>query len=81
MTATWTRRRFLQTVGGYGAAAAGLRLAALSPAAGREAPRVPDHTLTVIAGKPRERGTRYGRKFKDAIHAFLDREIYRVCPR
>jgi isopenicillin-N N-acyltransferase-like protein len=79
MTPTWTRRRFLQQVAGYGAAAAGLRLAALSPAAGREAPQVPDHTLTVIAGKPRERGTLYGRKFKDAIHAFLDKEIYQAC--
>jgi isopenicillin-N N-acyltransferase-like protein len=79
MTPSWTRRRFFQEVAGYGAAAAGLHLATVGPGAGREAPRVPDHTLTVIAGKPRERGTRYGRMFKDAIHAFLDREIYQAC--
>jgi isopenicillin-N N-acyltransferase-like protein len=40
---------------------------------------VPDHTLTVISGKPRQRGKQYGRKFKDPIHAFLDKEIYQVC--
>src|SRR5690242_11980247 len=79
MTSSSTRRRFLQEVAGYGAAAAGLPLAGLSPCAGREAPRVPDHTLTVIAGKPRERGRLYGRNFKDAIHAFLDKEIYQAC--
>ena len=31
----------------------------------------------VIAGGPRERGRLYGRRFGDAIRAFLDREIYR----
>jgi isopenicillin-N N-acyltransferase-like protein len=35
--------------------------------------------LTVISGKPRERGKQYGQKFKDAIRAFLDKEIYQVC--
>jgi isopenicillin-N N-acyltransferase like protein len=38
---------------------------------------VPDHTLTVIAGKPRERGRRYADKFKDNIRAFLEQEITR----
>src|SRR5262249_28212715 len=36
-----------------------------------------EHTLTVIEGKPRERGRRYGTLFKDGIHGFLDREIYK----
>src|SRR5439155_5748253 len=50
-------------------------------AAEQPVPAVPDHTLTVIAGKPRERGRRYGEQFKDAMHSFLDREIYQVCAR
>jgi isopenicillin-N N-acyltransferase-like protein len=32
----------------------------------------------VITGGPRERGRRYGRRFRDEIHEFLDREIYRA---
>jgi hypothetical protein len=42
------------------------------------APKAAEHTLTVIAGKPRDRGRRYGQTFKDGIHAFLDKEIYRA---
>lgn len=34
--------------------------------------------LTLIAGTPRERGRMYGSRFKDGIHAFLDREIYQA---
>src|SRR5262245_2226086 len=34
--------------------------------------------LTVVTGRPRERGRSYGRQFKDEIAAFLDREIYRA---
>jgi isopenicillin-N N-acyltransferase-like protein len=37
---------------------------------------VAEHTLTVISGKPRERGREYGTRFKDAIHSFLEKEIY-----
>jgi isopenicillin-N N-acyltransferase-like protein len=37
-----------------------------------------DHTLTVISGKPRERGREYGCKFRGAIHGWLDREIYQA---
>ena len=58
------------------------RNAGLSAASGRAAEKplkVADHTLTVISGKPRERGRQYGEKFKESIHAFLDKEIYQVC--
>jgi isopenicillin-N N-acyltransferase-like protein len=73
---SWSRREFLR-VAGCGAAAAGVCWAPRVRAeVRREPPKVSDHTLTVIAGKPRERGRQYGEKFKDAIHAFLDREIY-----
>lgn len=77
MSAAYNRRSFVQQVMGYGAAAAGLDVSQAVAADKKELPRVPDHTLTVIAGKPRERGKQYGLKFKDAIHAFLDKEIYK----
>src|SRR5262245_34064450 len=32
--------------------------------------------LTVIAGKPRDRGLAYGKKFSEGIRRFLDQEIY-----
>ncbi|HWQ55415.1 MAG TPA: C45 family peptidase [Bryobacteraceae bacterium] len=41
-----------------------------------EAPSAPDHTLTVISGRPRERGIQYGRKFREPIRSFLEKEIY-----
>lgn len=37
-----------------------------------------DFPLTVISGKPRERGRAYGKQFKAAITAFLDKEIVRA---
>ncbi len=40
--------------------------------------RSPEHTLTVIEGKPRQRGRQYGKQFKDDIRGFLEREIYRA---
>jgi hypothetical protein len=67
MIRTPTRREFL-------AGASALALAARLPA--QEAARNLEHTLTVISGKPRERGRAYGKAFKDGIRAFLDREIY-----
>lgn len=49
------------------------------PAAnGQKQAEVPKHTLTVISGQPRERGRMYGEKFRKAIHAFLEREIYQA---
>ncbi|MCC6441845.1 MAG: hypothetical protein IT210_00145 [Armatimonadetes bacterium] len=48
---------------------------------GDASPRDPessDHALTVIAGSPRERGRRYGQRFRTAIQAFLDRELYQA---
>jgi isopenicillin-N N-acyltransferase-like protein len=82
MTRTCDRREFLHQAAGYGALAASLNLASPGVAAPAEKlPKVPDHSLTVISGKPRQRGKQYGARFKDAIHSFLDREIYRVCAR
>src|SRR5262245_60692296 len=70
---TFGRREFLRQAG-Y--AAAGLTLIG-NRAAAAEKPGAPDiHTLTVISGKPRERGRLYGKQFRDGIHAFLDNEIY-----
>jgi isopenicillin-N N-acyltransferase-like protein len=75
MSDSCSRREFLQQVAGAAGVATGLTGSAAGPA--RELPKVPDHTLTVISGKPRERGKQYGTKFKDAMAAFLDREIYK----
>lgn len=72
MAGPTTRRRFLQAAG----------CAALAPLAVRADPpatelgTAADHTLTIISGKPVERGRRYGRLRRDAIQAFLEREIY-----
>jgi hypothetical protein len=63
-----TRRRFLQL--------SALALTGAAPPAARQAPVVRAHTLTVVSGKPRERGRRYGKAFQDGIRAFLDQEIY-----
>ena len=72
-----TRRQFLRRAAAGGAAALGLHFGGLTP--GAEPPaKVPGFTRTRIGGKPRERGRLYGQKFKDAIHAFLDKEIYRA---
>jgi hypothetical protein len=38
-------------------------------------PKVPDHTLTVVKGKPRERGRQYGKQFAADLAKFLDKEI------
>jgi hypothetical protein len=79
MRAVQSRRGFLRQVAAGSVLAAGA-VPAGTPAAdkGRAPPEVPDHTLTVIAGKPRERGRQYGRLFKGRIAAFLDREVYRA---
>jgi hypothetical protein len=53
---------------------AGVALAGLIPA-GHGQPKVAEHTLTVISGKPRERGLTYGQKFKKEIRAFYQQEI------
>jgi len=52
-----------------------LGVAALGLAARQETPSL-EHGLTVISGKPRERGRQYGSQFKDAIRGFLQKEIY-----
>lgn len=75
---TWDRRSFLQQVAYSGAFLTGLGEHETTFAGDKEPPAAADHALTVITGKPRERGKQYGRQFKDAIHAFLDKEIYQA---
>ncbi|HEY7426345.1 MAG TPA: C45 family peptidase [Gemmataceae bacterium] len=80
MKESWDRRQFLHQVAGFGAAAACLHGAArVGAEPAKEPPKVADHSRTVISGKPRQRGEQYGRKFKEPIQAFLDKEIYRAC--
>jgi isopenicillin-N N-acyltransferase-like protein len=84
MARLWTRRAFVREAAGRGALAGGLRASTRSRlewAGEGEPPRASDHTLTVIRGAPRERGRQYGRKFGDAIHSFLEGEIYRPAAR
>lgn len=61
-----TRRRFLQ-------ASLAATLGTALPAADENA-----FPLTVITGKPRERGRAYGKQFKAAIGDFLDKEIFKA---
>jgi hypothetical protein len=70
-----TRRESLRRgAAGLGALACGVP--AWATTAG---PRVePFGDAATIAGGPRERGRRYGRRFGDAVGEFLDREIYRA---
>ena len=68
-----SRRHFIQRAAACGVAASLCRPLLADEAA---TPRAPEHTLTVISGGPRERGRQYGRQFKDAIAAFLEREIF-----
>src|SRR5919108_4646329 len=75
MSPVWSRREFLCRSALAGAAGGTAFLGGLS-AAGPKAPRPKPHTLTLIAGQPRERGRKYGTRFRDGIRAFLDREIY-----
>jgi hypothetical protein len=70
-----TRRDMLRRgIAGLGALAS----AAPAPARSAERPVKPFGDAIVIAGRPRERGRRYGRRFRDEIGEFLDREIYRA---
>jgi len=64
------RRDFLRQTLAGGAALAGVRPGAAAAESG------PEFSLTLISGKPRERGRQYGRKFSAPIRAFLDRELY-----
>jgi isopenicillin-N N-acyltransferase-like protein len=66
------RRTFLK-LAGWGALASGLPF---PPRAAAEFPKVADHTLTTITGKPRDRGKQYGQKFKETIQSFRDKEVY-----
>jgi isopenicillin-N N-acyltransferase-like protein len=73
------RRGFIRQAAGATALATGLPCLTKAAAPAKELPVPPEHTLTVISGKPRERGKQYGQKFKDGIASFLDKEIYRPC--
>jgi hypothetical protein len=79
MSAILNRRAFLQRVGLSASALAGasvLREWALAEEKPLAEGAIPP--LTLISGKPRDRGRMYGSRFKDGIHAFLDREIYQA---
>ncbi len=70
------RRHFLRAAG------CGLTAGLCLPGARAEGPRtpkVPDHTLTVIEGKPRQRGRQYGKHFEGPIRAFLEKEVVQAC--
>ena len=76
------RRTFLGAAGGLGAAALAARGGFLT---GRDAfganeptpaPQTLPHELTVVSGDARQRGLAYGRKFKQAIRGFAEREIF-----
>src|SRR5688572_15504199 len=71
------RRTFLRDMaaGGLGWAAGASRVW------GQEGPKAPDPTLSLISGKPRERGRQYGQKFKEPIRSFLDGQIYHAFAR
>lgn len=74
------RRQILKAAGACGAAllcADGTLVSCPGGAsAGNQPPAAPDHDLTVISGKPLERGREYGRRFRDSIRGFLEKEIY-----
>lgn len=72
MSPSLSRRAFL----GHAAAGAAAASLGLRRTAAQEPAKNLEHGITVISGKPRERGREYGKKFKDAIHGFLDKEIY-----
>src|SRR5262245_232732 len=62
------RREFLK--GAAGCAALGV-----ADLARAQDPKAPDHSLAVIAGKPRERGHQYGQKFKQPIQSFFRAQV------
>ncbi len=74
MVRAYSRREFLNR------STAGAAVLGLAPliAQGKEKKAAVNspHTLTILEGKPRERGKLYGQKFKDGIHIFLNDEIY-----
>jgi len=65
------RREFLKEAAGCAAIGA----LGLDRAEGQADPKTPDHTLTVISGKPRERGREYGKKFKEPIRSFFQNHV------
>src|SRR5262245_58326555 len=79
MSTILSRRAFLQQAG-VAAGALGSASVFQDWVLAEEKPRAEGAIppLTLISGKPRERGRMYGSRFKDGIHAFLDREIYQA---
>lgn len=64
-----SRRRFMkQAMGGVAA----IRLGMVP----QEPPSSLEHSLSVISGKPHERGRQYGSLFRAKITSFLEKEIY-----
>ena len=61
MNQSSTRREFLHQVAGGGVLAAGLPRALGAADPSPNVPRVADHELTVISGKPRERASNMAR--------------------
>ena len=76
MSAEMNRREFVARTVSQASCAAGLGISLA--AASENLPKVPAHGLTLISGKPRERGRRYGSVFSDDIRKFLNREIYQL---
>jgi isopenicillin-N N-acyltransferase-like protein len=78
MNQSCTRREFLHRVAATGSVAAGFPRSVGAADIEPKVPRVADHELTVISGKPRERGKQYGQRFKNPIRDFLDKEIVQL---
>ena len=72
------RREFLQQAGLTAGSLAGVTMLPTSAGAENKTQAGAIPPITLISGSPRERGRMYGSQFKDAILAFLDREIYQA---
>jgi len=69
-----SRRDFVGDLLGGGALLLGAGLAR-SGAARADARPAAGHALTVVEGKPRERGRKYGETFRTEVRSFLEKEI------
>jgi hypothetical protein len=71
-----SRREFLKSASTATLAAGFCLSSAYRPAVGRDGGAQMFPALETFSGKPRDRGRAYGIKHRDAIHAFLDTELY-----
>ena len=77
MNTPLSRREFVHHMAKLAVAAGTVEAAGeLAHAKELDPAQVQPHRLTVISGKPRERGRQYGHEFRDAIREMLDREFY-----